>query len=186
MKKTIVFIGLFSITFFCVAQQESSPKKFNELKLNAFNLAVYQAIDLSYEYVPHENHSFGISLFFKINGVDGVDTYLRLEVQDHRNFSITPYYRRYFSKKYGKGIYLESFGMLSSGKYANYIFDNILNSNQIKNYTNFSAGLTAGVKWVTKSGFIIDSYFGLGAPILNNGEFDSGVTHGGISIGYRF
>ena len=146
-------------------------------------MAVYQAIDVSYEYLQHENHSFGINFFIKINGVDGEDTYLHLEVEHNRNFSITPYYRRYLSKKYAKGIYLEGFGMVSSGKYT--VFSDDINP-PIKKYTNLSAGLSAGIKLVTKGGFTIDCYFGLGAPLINNGAFDRGVTHGGISIGYRF
>lgn len=152
----------------------------NELKLNAFNLIVFSYADLSYERLLNEEASLGVSILFSLGEDDEVLDY-------YRTFSITPYYRQYFSKQYAEGFFVEGFGMLNSGKDYYYIFDEQGGSNEYGDtYTDFALGISVGGKFVTKRGFIAEIYTGLGRNLLGDEFAPEIVGRGGISLGYRF
>jgi len=187
--KTVVLTVILIVTFNSDPQEKNvAETPHNEIKLNAFNLVVYQAIDLSYEYLQHENHTSGLGIFFKVNSAVPQDIPFRPEVDTNRNFSVTSYYRRYFSKKYAKGFFMEGFGMLSAGKFFTSIpTEDMFEKFTSESYAIFRFGLTTGVKVVSKKGFAIDIYFGVGTTPKRNVMSDIElVSRGGVSFGYRF
>ncbi|RAJ12170.1 hypothetical protein LY08_02423 [Olleya aquimaris] len=108
-----------------------------------------------------------------------------IDLEEYRNFSITPYYRHFFSKKYAQGFFVEGFGMLNSTK-NEYVFDSFTNQSvqDDKNYVDFALGVSIGAKFVTKRGFIAEFYFGIGRNLFNNSNLEV-VGRGGISIGFK-
>lgn len=177
MKKNILLLTLL-ISSIMMGQNE----KKNELKLNAFNLIVLSAIDITYERILTEESTIGTSIYIYSgsNQDDIGDLY--------KSFSITPYYRNYFSKNYAKGFFVEAFAMVSSRKKFQYLFDSI---DVPQKETNFSMGIAVGGKWVTKKGFLVEISAGIGRNLFQNSEdeyYDETpiVGRGGISIGKRF
>ena len=157
---------------------DSQPK--DEFKINAFNLIAFTFVDLSYERLLNEEASLGVSVLFNV----GEDN----EILDYfRTFSITPYYRQYFSKQYAEGFFVEGFGMLNSGEDYYFTYDDQGNeSNSGENYTDFALGISIGGKFVTQRGFIAEIYTGLGRNLLGDEFAPEIVGRGGISLGYRF
>ena len=97
-KKLVLFAFLlFSLVTF--AQQDDVPVKKHELKANAFNLIVFKAADVSYEYLINEESSIGVSILFNLQ-----DRSNNRDFEDgpyyQEKFAFTPFYRRYFSSKY--------------------------------------------------------------------------------------
>jgi len=163
------------------AGQNSDPKKKDkqELKINVTNLLLLSALDGSYEYLINEETSFGVGVFWGI-GDDEFDFY--------RKFSLTPYYRQYFSNKYAKGFFVEGFAMLNSFEDDDddccFVGDTFEDSDET--YTDFALGISIGGKFVTKRGFVTDIYLGLGRNLLgSNNDLDL-VGRGGVALGYRF
>lgn len=179
MKKIIAFALLCMVTF-STFSQESTPKK-NELKINMSNLIGFKWMDIGYERILNEESSFGVGTLFSLDpNIDGIDEY--------RTFSITPYYRHFFSGKYAQGFFVEAFTMLHSGKekyYAYADFPPYETINFEEKYTDLAAGISIGAKFVTKRGFIAEIYAGIGRDLLGNSDLEI-VGRGGVSIGYRF
>lgn len=184
MKKTILVLALLiSVASFAQNGEEdvvTLPQ--NELRINMTNLIAFKWVDISYERILNEESSIGVGTLFSLdNSSDGLDEY--------RTFSLTPYYRHFFSKKYAKGFFVEAFGMLHSGKDEYYIiYDGITEPNGLIDdgkYTDFAIGVSAGAKFVTKRGFVAEFYFGIGRDLLNNSDLEV-VGRGGLAIGYRF
>jgi len=183
MKKiTLILLTCFSLSAFSQEKtyQQDVDKK-HEVKLNVLGLLTSEWIDASYEYLINEESSFGIALQFGLDDNNVItDTY--------RTFSVTPYYRRYFSKKYARGFYVEGFGMLHTFKDDYYSFIGFPGSSVIVNEkrTNFALGIAVGGKFVSKGGFTADIFGGLGRNLGNN-EYDYDVVGRiGISLGFRF
>ncbi len=154
----------------------------NEVKLNMFNLVVFKYLDASYEWVIDEESSVGVAGL--INLGDDYDTFDYL-----REFSITPYYRRYFSRGYAKGFFVEGFGMLNQSSDEFYIrYDEIAQESLYNNekYTDFAIGVSLGGKFISKKGFVAEVYGGIGRNLLNPDNTVDVVGRGGISLGFRF
>ena len=104
MKK-IALIFLFTLSASCFAQEKkittNHVEKKHELKINALSLIAFSWVDVSYEYIINKESSIGIGTLISFN--DDNNSILDL----YRTFSLTPYYRRYFSKKYAKGFFIE-------------------------------------------------------------------------------
>lgn len=182
-KKYLLSILLFS--FFAVNAQNkndtivNSYEKKNEIKLNIF-LALFGTPEVSYERNLNENSSLGISFLTVIDNENP---------NEDLNYLISPYYRRYFGKKYASGFFGEGFGALSS-------IDGIktfdLNENLTSEkaaVTDFSLGLGLGGKWVTKSRFTFETSLSYGFLLFNGDKTDgqhSIVARFGFHLGYRF
>lgn len=181
MKTLFTSVLMLSVIFFGRSQDISNESQSrDEIKINAFNLITFTYMDVSYERLLNEEASLGVSVLFNI----GEDN----EILDYfRNFSITPYYRQYFSKQYAEGFFVEGFGMLNSGKDYYYIFDEQGSSYEYGDtYTDFALGISIGGKFVTQRGFIAEIYTGLGRNLLGDEFAPEIVGRGGISLGYRF
>ena len=113
MKKIILFLCLFisALSYAQVNTEADAPKfpqdieKKYELKINALTLLAAKWIDVSYENLLNEESSFGVAATLNTD-TTGSDL----------KYSLTPYYRRYFSNKLARGFFVEGFGMLFSAK----------------------------------------------------------------------
>jgi len=183
MKK-ITLVLLLTLSAISFAQEKNSfteeAEKKHEVKINGLNLIAFKWLDVSYEYLINKESSFGVSTLINFDNEDDFDTY--------RTFSLTPYYRRYFSKGYAKGFFVEGFGMLNSYKESSYYLGS--SNYSTESFTNFAVGISAGGKFVTENGFVAEIYLGLGRNLINNDKVyydnNSIVGRGGISLGYRF
>ena len=177
MKKLTLSTLLFIASFSLFSQENESKQ--NELKINMSNLIGFKWLDVGYERIINEESSFGFGTLVSLDDkIDGLDEY--------RTFSITSYYRQFFSNKYAQGFFVEAFTMLHSGKYENYYsnsgaYDTVVE----EKYTDLAVGISVGAKWVTKRGFVAEIYAGIGRDLLNQSDIEV-VGRGGISIGYRF
>lgn len=179
MKKNfLVIVMLFSI-FVANAQNDNSEnEKKNELKLNVL-LPLTGAIEGTYERNLNEKSSFGVSVFTVFNNDKS---------NDDLNYYVSPYYRRYFGKKFASGFFAEGFGMLSSidGKKIYDINDNS-KFTEGADVIDLSLGIGLGNKWVTKSGFIFEVNVGWGKLLFNADKTDHDqVVRFGFHIGHRF
>lgn len=183
MKKITLSALLFIVSISLFAQENETKQ--NELKINMSNLIGFKWFDVSYERHLNEESSIGVGTLFSLdNESEGLDEY--------RTFSITPYYRQFFSSKYAQGFFVEAFTMIHSGKdYTyNYYYEDFppYNSHEIvteDKYTDLAVGISVGGKWVTKRGFVAEIYAGFGRDMFNQSDIEV-VGRGGISIGYRF
>ena len=112
-------------------------------------------------------------------------------LDEYRKFSLTPFYRRYFSSKFARGFFVEGFGMLHSYENNNYDYyiDGYGNYNNDRNgdtKTEFAVGISVGGKFVSKKGFTTEIYLGLGRNLGGDNSSLEVVGRGGISLGYRF
>lgn len=181
MKKFLLTTLILMVSFLSFAQEAELEK--NELKINMSNLIGFKWFDIGYERILNEESSYGIGTLISLDSsVDGLDEY--------RTFSLTPYYRHFFSNNYAQGFFVEAFTMLHSGKneddviYYDTASDSYISTNN-SNYTDFAVGISVGAKWVTKRGFVAEIYAGLGRDMFNQSDLEI-VGRGGVSIGYRF
>lgn len=164
-----------------IGQNESK----NEIKLNAFSIIALSSIDITYERILSDESAIGTSLYiYSGNSQDEIGEF-------YKSFSITPYYRNYFSRGYAKGFFVEAFSMISSRKDSFYDYDYYDDSYEEKKKINFALGIAVGGKWVTKKGFIAEISIGIGRNLFQNNNdeyYDEApvVGRGGISIGKRF
>lgn len=181
MKKFTLTAILVIATLSIFAQKKENQDflQKNEVKINMSNLIGFKWLDFGYERILNEESSIGVGLLFSLDkDTDGLD--------ESRTFSITPYYRHFFSNKYARGFFVEAFTMLHSGKEEIYYsnsspYDTYVN----EKYTDFAAGISVGVKFVSKRGFIAEIYAGIGRDLLGQSDIEV-VGRGGISIGFRF
>lgn len=147
------------------------------------NLIGFKWLDVSYERIINEESTFGVGTLFSLDQDYNDDI-----LDEYRTFSITPYYRHFFSKKYAQGFFVEGFGMLHSVKDEYYIYSDFPpyeDSYNENKYTDFAVGISAGAKFVTKRGFVAEIYLGIGRDLFGNSDIEV-VGRGGIAVGYRF
>ena len=184
MKKInllVVFFIISGISIFAQQKETNYSLAKNEVKINMSNLIGFKFFDVGYEAILNEESTLGVNILFNLDTDsenDGLDEY--------RTFSITPYYRHFFSNKYASGFFVEVFTMLHSGEDEYYYsnsepYDSYVN----EKYTDFAVGISAGSKFVSRRGFVAEIYLGIGRDLLNNHEVEV-VGRGGIAIGYRF
>jgi hypothetical protein len=197
MKKITLFVLLAFISLQFNAQETKEAKeskypqdveKKYEIKINAFNLIAFAALDLSYERLINENSSCGVAVFYNFSD------YANDDIGFPKKFSVTPYYRWFFSEnKYARGFFVEGFGMLNTYQdyYNNY--DSYNNYGRIDTETGFALGISVGGKFVTKGGFTAEVLLGVGRNLIkgeSNDDYDyfenDIVGRFGISLGYRF
>jgi len=200
MKKITLLALLVFISLQFNAQETDDTKKSKykqdvekkyELKLNAFNLIAFAAIDISYERLINENSSYGIAVFYNFSD------YSDDNIAFPKKFSVTPYYRWFFSEnKYAQGFFIEGFGMLNTYQdyYSNYdSYNNTNNYDRVETQTSFALGISVGGKFVIKEGFTAEVLLGVGRNLIkeesdDNYDFFQNEIIGrfGISLGYRF
>ena len=196
MKKITLLLLLTLLSLHFTAQEKEGTKqskypenveKKYELKLNAFNLIAFAAIDISYERLIDENSSYGVAVFYNFSD------YANSDIAFPKKFSITPYYRWFFSEnKYARGFFIEGFGMLNTYQ-DNYSYDFNSNYGKIETQTSFALGISVGGKFVIKEGFTAEVLAGVGRNLIK-GESHDGyydyqneiIGRFGISLGYRF
>jgi len=189
MKKSyliLLVITLCSTAMFSQDQAENNvSQNFNELKINMTNLIGFKWADIAYERTLNEESSIGINVLTRIGSDRNNDGDAGLD--EYRTFSITPYFRQFFGKKYAQGFFVEGFAMVHSGEDQNYDFDSITQNGSYSydKYTDLAIGISAGAKFVTKRGFVAEIYLGLGRDLLDQSNLDV-VGRGGIALGYRF
>ena len=177
MKKIILFLCLFisALSYAQVNTEAGAPEfpqdieKKYELKINALTLLAAKWIDVSYENLLNEESSFGVAATLNTD-TTGSDL----------KYSLTPYYRRYFSSKLARGFFVEGFGMLFSAK------DTDLFGFRSQEFeTGVALGISVGGKFVSKQGFTTELLLGFGRNLSNDNHNDS-IGRIGISFGYRF
>ena len=181
MKKLFVLICLTSSLFGFSQEKETIAFKRNELKGNAL-LLVLGAGEFTYERLLNEESGVGASLFFSYDD------------QYNTKFSLTPFYRFYFSKKPAAGFFVEGFGMLNSYTQETYYYEyedfppyKTIETITKDNTTDFALGFGLGSKWITKKGFLFEINAGVGRNLFNSKNTDNEmVGRGGITLGYRF
>ena len=179
MKKITLLAILFITSLSLFAQENNYQEDLskNELKINMSNLIGFKFFDVGYERILNEESTIGVNLLFNLDKDSDAAS-----LDEYRTFSITPYYRQFFSNKYAQGFFIEAFTMLHTAKDYYYYGDN---GNDSDKYTDFAVGISAGGKWVTKRGFVAEIYLGIGRDLLGNSD-DEVVGRGGVAIGYRF
>ena len=196
MKKITLLLLLTLLSLHFTAQEKEGTKqskypenveKKYELKLNAFNLIAFAAIDISYERLIDENSSYGVAVFYNFSD------YANSDIAFPKKFSITPYYRWFFSEnKYARGFFIEGFGMLNTYQ-DNYSFDFNSNYGKIETQTSFALGISVGGKFVITEGFTAEVLAGVGRNLIKGESHESYqdfqnevIGRFGISLGYRF
>jgi hypothetical protein len=183
MKKHIAIFLIFT-TFVSFSQEEESKKRSNEAKLNVFNALIFKSLDLTYEYLINDESAVGLSFMVNLNDEfsDG-PTY-------NEEYSITPYYRHFFSSKYAMGFFIEAFGMFNKQEIDDYYYYDYIEEPDItpRQSNNFALGFSLGGKFVSNKGFIFEFFGGIGRNLFTSNDYDSTefVPRLGISLGYRF
>jgi hypothetical protein len=196
MKKNLLLLllTLFSLQFTAQEKEGTKESKYPqdvdkkyEFKINAFNLIAFAAIDISYERLIDKNSSYGVAVFYNFSD------YADSDIAFPKKFSITPYYRWFFSEnKYARGFFIEGFGMLNTYQ-DNYSFDFNSNYGKIETQTSFALGISVGGKFVITEGFTAEVLAGVGRNLIKGESHESYqdfqnevIGRFGISLGYRF
>jgi len=182
MKKAFLILVLLVSISNIQAQEDNNENtvKQNELYINMTNLIGFKWVDIGYERILNEESSIGVGTLISLDkSFVGLDEY--------RIFSITPYYRHFFTKKYAQGFFIEGFAMLHSGRREEFYDYNEIDMDGYyeENYTDLAIGISAGAKFVTKRGFIAEIYLGIGRDLLGNSDVEI-VSRGGIALGFQF
>lgn len=180
MKK-ILLCSLIALASLGKAQTAEDKLPKHEVRINATNLIIYTAIDIAYEYLINAESSVGTATFVFINVDDENPTKQKL-------FSITPYYKRYFNSKHSDGLYIEAFGMYHISQ--RLIFNDATLSDHYVKQNNIALGFSTGYKLVSNGSLVVDTYLGIGRNLIkeevDDYVFDSLISRGGISVGWRF
>lgn len=180
MKKNYLLLIILFAFSSAKAQNEieSNPyQKNNDITINAI-AAFNESLNISYERHLNAKSSIGI-YYYQV---------LTTDTSNDMNYSVSPYYRRYFGKKYASGWFAEGFGMLTSidGKKV-YTSENPSTYTENSDVIDFALGVNGGWKWVSKSGFLLEANIGYGALLFNANKTDHNmVMKFGLSAGYRF
>ncbi|GMN06800.1 hypothetical protein MTsPCn5_21890 [Croceitalea sp. MTPC5] len=194
MKKIVLLILLVipGITILAQSSDQSTTldEKKDEIRIDAIGLIAFKYIDLTYENLLNEESGLGINLQFTLDG-DQSENVNRI-----RRFSLTPFYRQYFSRKYAKGFFVEGFMMYAANReydYVDFIQDPVtgefMDVYENIDFNTLAIGVSVGGKFVTKRGFVAEVFLGIGRNLLEVPEnsFISEIeVRGGIALGYRF
>lgn len=188
MKNIVLCALLISLNAYGQKEEVMVQLPKNEIKLNTISLIVLGAIDFSYERISNEESSYGVSIYLNATDYD--------EYQDNNiygTFSVTPYYRVHFSKKYNQGFFVETFASFYKGE--EYIYESGNDesgyyfgaySDTPTPYNGIALGVGIGGKWVTKRGFVAEISLGIGRTVYNGPDDIPVVVRGGITLGKRF
>lgn len=151
-----------------------------EVKIDILDALALKTIEASYEHYINEDSSVGLSLLFNFEKRTADFRY-------NEDQMITPYFRHYFSARKVWNTYGELFIGYNKGKKKTEV--PLIGSDKIEtkyeNYTDGALGVAIGAKYLSKSGFLVDVYGGLGRNLFNKIS-PTIVPRVGVNIGYRF
>lgn len=191
MKKFIT-LSLICLTFTSFAQQQQQEEEEiyrrevakNELSIGAFNLVAFGALDIAYERITSPNTSWAIEGFVLAANRDSEDV---AEAYD-KDASLTGKYKYFFGDRTAWGFYVNGLAMLSTGKYSNYdeyYGDEMYQTPEENNYTDFALGFGLGGKFVAKQGFFLDLSTGIGRNLFSSNS-PTIVGQFNVNLGMRF
>lgn len=190
MKKILLFLipCLTLLWYSGWGQDDPEQQRRMEIKANAFNLIVFKSAEASFEYLIDSESSFGATMLFNLDDVE--DSEFEDAPYYRERFAFTPYYRRFFSRKYAWGFFMEAFSMFNIQKDYDGYWDDALQDYRYFSGTsnNLAFGIALGGKFVSNKGFVFEFYGGPGRNIIESdaniaSEF---VPRVGVSFGYRF
>ncbi len=182
MKNLFIFLSLVCLaTVAGQAQNNSGLQPKNEIKANVFSLLALSHAEIGYERLLNDKSSIGVAVMFDIDQSDD-DNFLDIS----REFSITPYYRHFFSGGYAKGFFVEGFMMYNEGDGFDSIFGIADEPNEDRNYSDLALGVSVGGKFVTSGGFMVEVYGGFGRNFLDADFAPEILVRTGVALGYRF
>ncbi len=181
MKKITLFCLLMALSLANYAQKTDTVKRKstvsgnNELKLNLL-YTVLGLPEINYERILGDDMGLGAAVLF---GADDDNNF---------NFAVIPHFRVYFGAKKASGFFVEANAAVVSVRERTYMYysntSSISSASTYQNSTNLGMGAAAGGKFLTKSGFIGEAYFGLGRIFGN--EYEDVYPRLGITLGKRF
>lgn len=170
---------------------DSLPTYTKEWKINAFNLLIFQALDITFEKYIDDESSFGFSALVSL---DGNNRFNETAPFYFETVALSPYYRIYFGRGANVGFFIEAFGSLSFGKYDNYDFDYYIDEGLIdyyydydpyKSFTELGLGFSVGGKIVTKKKYTVSVIAGTARNFISE-DGPGAMPRVGITIGRRF
>ncbi|MDO6437806.1 DUF3575 domain-containing protein [Cyclobacterium sp. 1_MG-2023] len=171
MKKSFLIIVMLFQYFIVNGQNKDEVK--NNIYFTTIGL-----FEGTYERNINKKSSFGITGLYSFSQKYDEDV----------NFQVSPFYRRYFGKKYASGFFTEGFATLGStdGKQLTDI-NGDLTVNGGPDVIDLSLGLSIGYKWVVKSSVTFEVLFGMGGNLFNADKTDHNIINRrAIGMGYRF
>lgn len=184
--KSIIFTCLILFSSVMMSQndkQEQDIKK-NEASLNVFNLLVFKCLDFSYEHYLNDESGAGISIMMSLEGEERLD---KGGPYYFESFMVTGFYKFYFGQKPNSGLFSELFTSFTQGIYDDYYDDALSNySYRREDFSQFAVGLTIGVKYRSKQGFVGSVFGGVGRNFLNTDKTPAVTPRVGITLGYGF
>jgi len=172
MKKILFILITFS-TFTNFAQTTEKP---NEIKLNALNMIAFKWLDLTYERALNDESSLGVSFLTRLSDK-------QLDQEFARKYSVTPYYRYYFSNTDGIALFGEAFSKINGGlKRTKTEVEGVF---KYEDYSDLAFGLGLGAKYYSEGGFVTEVYAGAGRNLFTE-TAPTVVTRFGASLGYKF
>lgn len=166
MKKIITFLLIInSLTLF--SQEKSQGKHEIQTNLTSLFASPDSFFELSYEYLLNPQNTIGISTAFNTG-----------DINSSESFSLTFFYRKYFTKKVARGFFMESFLTYKDAK-RRIIYEDIS--------AGYYAGLSIGYKFVVENKIVIQPQLGFGIDVLKYGKWHPTlIGRGGLVIGIRF
>jgi len=192
MKKNILSFVLLLVVTAIFAQDDNQPLPKYEIKGNAFNLLIFKAPEISFEYLLNADAALGASLLINLENLD--EEGFNSSPYYQERFAFTPYYRRYFSSKYAQRFFFESFVMFNKQEDVVYNYDYDFETNTDRSTfaneqsTNLAVGIAIGSKFTSPGGFLFEFYGGVGKNILTSNDVNAFefVPRLGVSLGHRF
>ena len=169
MKRLFLALIVLSITGVAHAQ-EAMPEARNEIKLNGFYTLV-GIPELSYERILDEETSVGISAAVSI------------ESDLQWQWGITPYYRWFFSKKAGEGLFIEGHASVFESEYDYYYWGYPVPPPTKE--IGAGGGFALGYKMTSSGGWVGELYAGAGRNFLAD-RAEPAYPRLGFIIGRRF
>lgn len=185
----LVWATLSFTSLAAMAQQTNEEK--HEVKLNAFNLIIFKALDVSYEHILNANSTVGLSVLANLQSEPGWLSDIADMPYYNEQIAITPYYRHFFMNRYARGFFLEAFGMYNNQNRYERTFTSGPDDTRhthLGRSSNFAVGIAVGGKVVSRKNFVFEFFGGLGRNVFQSEpeiatEF---VPRVGINLGYRF
>lgn len=180
----------FFLTVLCFAQTtvaqkeaDSLPRYTQEWKLNAFNLLVFQALEISFEKYVNDKSSFGFTGLLSLRGGNRFDGETPFYYED---FALSGFYRIYLGQEANRGLFVETFGSFSSGN--KHLYEDVNPSNPYNaedSFTELGLGFAIGGKFIPKEKYSLSLIAGVARNFLSD-DGPALIPRVGINFGKRF